>query len=105
MRIRRRLGEAAEEWQRGKEDAGLLYRGARLAEAGEWAAEHPGELNAVEARFLEASQALQQNELAQARQRAEDQARVTTRLRWRSIYLAGALVVAAALAAFSLFSW
>lgn len=53
-RVHAHLIEAAREWT---EDGnrGDLYRGARLASALEWRAEHEPELNATERRFLDAS--------------------------------------------------
>ena len=36
LRVLRRLTEAAQDWHRANRDGGLLYRGARLAEALEW---------------------------------------------------------------------
>ena len=54
-RLHRRLGEAARAWDADGRDAGELYRGARLAAALDWAAEHDRELNATERAFLDAS--------------------------------------------------
>lgn len=105
IRVQRRLIEAADEWQRAGQDAGLLYRGARLAETIEWAATHEGELSAFETSFLRASQALHESELDQARKRAEDQARVAANMRRRALYLAGALAVVAVLAVLSVLFW
>jgi hypothetical protein len=106
LRVQRRLTEAAQEWQRLHRDDGMLYRGARLAEAREWREKHEGHLNAMEREFLDASVALQmreedaekerqRRELAQAQalvreqsQRADDQAKAARRLRRRAILLA-----------------
>jgi len=119
LRLHRGLTEAAQEWMKLEREAGALYRGARLAQALEWSAGHPGQPNALEQEFLEASrsqaereaaerEAARQRELEAARrlaeaqqQRAETQARSASQLRRRAIYLSGALVVAvvAALAA------
>jgi WD40 repeat protein/DNA-binding SARP family transcriptional activator len=68
LRLHRHLTESAEEWARMGEDAGGLYRGARLAQASEWAAEHAGELNLTERHFLAASET---EAAAQARAEAE----------------------------------
>lgn len=105
IRVQRRLIEAAKEWQRTGQDTGLLYRGARLAEAIEWAATHEGELNAFETDFLRASQALHESELDQARKRAKEQELVAANMRRRALYLAGALVVVALLAVVSVLFW
>ena len=80
-------------------DEGVLFRGARLAQAHEWREQHHDDLNDLEREFLDASdarqvreaaaeQARQRRELEQAQalaaaqqQRAEEQARATKRLR------------------------
>jgi WD40 repeat protein/DNA-binding SARP family transcriptional activator/energy-coupling factor transporter ATP-binding protein EcfA2 len=54
-RLHRHLTQAAREWREGGRDRAELYRGARLASALEWRAEHEPELNAVEQQFLDAS--------------------------------------------------
>jgi WD40 repeat protein len=54
-RLHHHLRAAAREWNAGGRDPGELYRGARLTAAQEWAAEHDGELNALERGFLEDS--------------------------------------------------
>lgn len=105
IHIHRRLTEAAGEWQRSGRDEDLLFRGARLAEAGEWSQAHSGDLNALELAFLQESQSLHQSELDLARRRAEEQAQVAARMRRRSIYLAGALLAAAALLVAALLLW
>ena len=60
LRLHRRLTEAAQEWARLDEDAGLLYRGALLAQTHEWAAAHPTDLNPQESAFLEAGRAAEE---------------------------------------------
>jgi tetratricopeptide (TPR) repeat protein len=55
LRTHRRLTEAAQEWKTTGRDPSILYTGARLAVAREWAASHPGDPNALEAAFLAAS--------------------------------------------------
>ena len=47
-RLHHQLSAAAREWDAGGRDPGELYRGARLAAALDWAAEHEPELNAIE---------------------------------------------------------
>lgn len=78
IRLHRRLAEAAREWQRLGRDDGVLYRGARLAQALEWRERGGSEPNPLEREFLDESLALRQREeTAEAeRQRRElEQAR------------------------------
>ncbi|MFF0445141.1 helix-turn-helix domain-containing protein [Streptomyces sp. NPDC004609] len=86
--IHRRLTEAADAWAELGRDAGVLYRGTRLAVAREWAGRggRLGELNAVERDFLEASTALEDAERAAA-------ARRNRQLRWLSAGLAMLLLL------------
>jgi Protein kinase domain len=55
-RVHRHLIEAAKDWEARGGDPGDLYRGARLAAALDWAAEHPSDPNELEQTFLGASQ-------------------------------------------------
>jgi WD40 repeat protein len=120
LRLQRHMTEAAQEWARMDRDEGGLYRGARLAQAREWAGAHAGELNALEREFLDASQALaereaverearRQRELEAAQRlaevesrRAEEQSSAAVRLRRRALYLAGAFILALAMAGIAL---
>jgi WD40 repeat protein/transcriptional regulator with XRE-family HTH domain len=115
LRLHRHLTEAAQEWDALGGDEGSLYRGARLAQAAEWAAAHPETVNEQERVFLEASQALaeseerereaqRQRELAAARQLAEaervragEEEHANQRLRRRAALLAIVLVIASGL--------
>ena len=54
-RVHSHLTHAAREWREGGRDRAELYRGARLASALEWRAQHEPELNAAEQQFLDAS--------------------------------------------------
>ena len=54
-RLHHQLGDAARAWDADARDPGALYRGARLASALDWAADHDPELNATERAFLDAS--------------------------------------------------
>jgi WD40 repeat protein/DNA-binding SARP family transcriptional activator len=54
-RLHRNLHSAANEWDAGGRDRGELYRGARLAAARDWAADHDPELAARERTFLHES--------------------------------------------------
>jgi WD40 repeat protein/class 3 adenylate cyclase len=112
LRLHRHLTEAAHEWELLERDAGALYRGAHLAQAREWAILHPNALNAGEKAFLEASNALEQSEIAEreAQQRREleaaqklieTQSRAAQQLRRRAVFLTGAFVLALILAGFA----
>jgi WD40 repeat protein/transcriptional regulator with XRE-family HTH domain len=128
LRLHRHLTEAAREWAAMDRQVDLLHRGARLAQALEWAEDHADEMNPLESEFLDASQAWaeheaaerelqRQRELEAARKlaeaekerarlesrRAEEQARAAGQLRKRAVYLAGALVVALGMALVALF--
>ncbi|MDX1436792.1 MAG: helix-turn-helix domain-containing protein [Anaerolineales bacterium] len=123
LRLHRHLTEAAKEWDSLARDPGSLYRGARLAQALEWASAHPGHLNPLEHAFLDASKALAESEvlereaqrqreietayrLAEAEGlRADEQLRASRRLRQRAVFLALALVAAGLLAAVALLFW
>ena len=65
LRLHRHLTEAAQEWESLGRDPGGLYRGARLAQALEWSNYHRDDLNILETSFLEASQALENQEAAE----------------------------------------
>jgi WD40 repeat protein/DNA-binding SARP family transcriptional activator len=84
-RLHRRVTDAARDWDATGHDAGELYRGARLASALDWAAEHGGELNLLEREFLGESRLVSERE-------AERSRRVNRRLR---TLLAGAVAILA----------
>lgn len=123
LRLHRRLTEAAQEWDASGRDPGILYRGARLAQAAEWAQAHPDDVNLLEREFLVASQALLEKEnlereaqrqreleavqrLAETeRARAEEQSHSSRRLRLRAVYLTIALLAVGALAVTVFFFW
>jgi WD40 repeat protein len=116
LHTHRQLTEAAETWEQNSYDSSYLYRGVRLAQAGEWVGAHASDLNELERAFLEASQAAakarereqeqaRQRELAQAQalaeaehQRAEVQIRSSQRLRWLAMGLAVVFLLAVAAA-------
>ncbi|HEX9014198.1 MAG TPA: hypothetical protein VF813_11795, partial [Anaerolineaceae bacterium] len=120
LRLHRRLTEAALGWQTLDREPGELLRGVRLAQALEWRSAHPGQLNAVETAFLEASQAeavrdaserdaQHSRELESARQlaevntrRAREQEQTSRRLRWLAGGLGVFLIIAVILGAFFL---
>jgi WD40 repeat protein/transcriptional regulator with XRE-family HTH domain/energy-coupling factor transporter ATP-binding protein EcfA2 len=121
LRLHRHLTESAGEWESRGRDRAELYRGARLAQAREWAQSNLGRLNPSERIFLQASveqeerDALEREEqrrraletaqkLAETeRQRAEEGASSASQLRKRALYLAGAFVVAFLMALAALF--
>ncbi|MGW0549021.1 nSTAND1 domain-containing NTPase, partial [Streptomyces altiplanensis] len=90
--VHQQLAEAAAEWVREGRDAGLLYRGTRLAAAREWADRtgRRAELTGQEAEFLDACRAEEAN-----RQQAE---RRQARTHRRLLALLTALLVLALLA-------
>jgi DNA-binding SARP family transcriptional activator/WD40 repeat protein len=93
-RLHHHLIGAARAWRDSERDTAELYRGARLAAALEWAAEHDTELNELEREFLEKSQAASERE-------AERQRRANRRLRTLLAgvgLLLGVAVVAAVMA-------
>lgn len=110
--LHRHLTVAAQEWEAMDRDPGELYRGARLAQAKEWAAANSGELNLLEHEFLLASkseeeqeqakrEAQRQRELESARKlveierkRADDQAKSGRRLRFLLAGLSLVLIIA-----------
>ncbi len=65
LRLHRHLTETAQEWETLGRDPGGTYRGARLAQALEWAEIHREDLNPLESGFLEASRRLANQELAE----------------------------------------
>jgi WD40 repeat protein len=92
--LHRHLIGAAREWEAAGRDPGELYRGARLTGALDWGRTHHGDLNQLEREFLDASQAAAEREVADARRRAEREARTSRRLRRLLVGLAGMLVLA-----------
>ena len=76
LRTHRRLTEAAHEWDHAGCEPSLLFAGARLATAREWAESHPGELSPLEVDFLaaglEAERKKKADEVAAARQLADE---------------------------------
>ena len=86
-RLRGHLSPAARDWEAKGRPAEDLYRGARLAAALTWAADHNDQLVAVERDFLAAAHATSDAELARER-------RARRRTRRLAAALAGALAVA-----------
>jgi WD40 repeat protein len=107
--LHRRLISAAREWQAAGRDPGELYRGARLTGALDWAREHDADLNALERQYLDASRAAAEHEVADARRRAEQEARrarrearISRRLRAALAGLAVVLLLALVASGFAL---
>jgi WD40 repeat protein/DNA-binding SARP family transcriptional activator len=100
--LHRHLIGAAREWEAAGRDPGELYRGARLTGALDWAREHHADLNQLEREFLDASRAAAEREVADARRRAEREARTSRRLRGLLAGLAAVLVLALAASGFAL---
>ena len=73
-RLHQHLIGASQEWRGSGHDPAELYRGARLASALDWAAEHDPELNELEREFLDESGAASERE-------AQRQRRTNRRLR------------------------
>lgn len=90
QRLRSHLINSAKEWDSSGRDTGELYRGARLATALDWTAEHNLELNELERSFLMTSR--------DASQREVDRQRRTNRRLRGLLAGAGALLVVAVLA-------
>ena len=109
LRLHRHLTDSAHEWEAREHDVSELYRGARLAQAREWADANEGSLNESERAFLTVSieqeqhdalerEAQSQRELEAAQKLAATEHRAASRLRQRAFYLAGAFVLALVLA-------
>jgi WD40 repeat protein/transcriptional regulator with XRE-family HTH domain len=105
LRLHRHLTESVHEWEARSHDISELYRGARLAQAREWADANEERLNESERAFLTASieqehhdslerEVQHQRELEAAQKLAESEHRAASRLRQRAFYLAGAFVLA-----------
>ncbi|HEX5837996.1 MAG TPA: hypothetical protein VFY26_09195 [Anaerolineales bacterium] len=115
--LHRHLTEAAYEWQRRGHDVSELYRGARLAQAREWALTHEEKLNAAEQAFLTASmeqvehdalerERQRQRELEAAQRLAETERRSARRLRLRNRLITAIGAVALVLAGLAVtFAW
>jgi WD40 repeat protein/transcriptional regulator with XRE-family HTH domain/energy-coupling factor transporter ATP-binding protein EcfA2 len=110
--LHRHLTESAHDWEARGHDPAELYRGARLAQAREWASVNEERLNAQERAFIAASidqeehdalehEAQRQRELEAAQKlaatekaRAQEQASSIKRLHRGRVFLTGALAVA-----------
>jgi WD40 repeat protein len=88
-RLHQHLIAAAREWRHSDRDPAELYRGARLAGALDWGAEHDSELNELERGFLDEGRAA--SERAAERQRRSVR-RLRTLLAGVGVLLAAAVV-------------
>lgn len=123
LRLQRQLTEAAQEWSEAEREPEVLFRGARLAQARDWANSHADDMNAQEREFLAASieysereaaerEAARQRELEAAqklavteRLRAEEGLKSTQRLKHRAILMGVIGAIASILAALALIAW
>ena len=99
--LHRHLITTSHDWDQGGRDPGELYRGARLTGTLEWAGDHDADLNQLEREYLDASRAAAEQEMAEARrradqeaQRARHEARISRRLRAALAGLAAVLLLA-----------
>ena len=93
-RLRRHITQAATEWDAAGRDRGELYRGARLAAALDWTADHALDVNELEREFVTESREASEQETKRAR-------RTNRRLR---VLLAGVAVLLAAAVAGGIFA-
>jgi WD40 repeat protein/tRNA A-37 threonylcarbamoyl transferase component Bud32 len=88
-RLRRHITQAATEWDAAARDQGELYRGARLAAALDWTADHALDLNELEREFVTQSREVTEQEAKRARR---------TNRRLRALLGGVAVLLAAAVA-------
>ncbi|MET0400061.1 MAG: TIR domain-containing protein [Longimicrobiaceae bacterium] len=80
IRVERRLMDDAAEWERLKRDPDALLRGARLAEAEQWAAENGDDLRPREREFLAASVEARDRAAREAEERRQRELEMARRL-------------------------
>jgi WD40 repeat protein/tRNA A-37 threonylcarbamoyl transferase component Bud32 len=88
-RLRRHITRAATEWDAAGRDQGELYRGARLAAALDWSADHALDVNELEREFVTESREASEKETKRVRR---------TNRRLRGLLAGVALLLAAAVA-------
>ena len=88
-RLRRHITQAATEWDAAGRDQGELYRGARLAAALDWTADHALDVNELEREFV-----------TESREASEQETKRVTRTnrRLRGLLAGGAVMLVAAVA-------
>lgn len=94
LRTRAELGREAADWEAGERNASYLLHAGRLGTFDEWADRHPGELDALEQQFLQASREA-------AREQLQGVRRTNRRLRRLAGGLAAVLVLALAATGFA----
>jgi len=96
LRVHRHLAQATQEWEMMLHDPNALYRGARLAQALEWAKTNADDISAREREFLDASKQVAEREgqsLAEAEtRRAEEEHRAAMQWRQRAFYFGVAMI-------------
>ena len=88
-RLRRHITQAAAEWDTAGRDQGELFRGARLAAALDWTADHALDINELEREFVTESREASEQEAKRARR---------TNRRLRALLAGAALLLVAAVA-------
>ena len=88
-RLRRHITQAATEWAAAGRDQGELYRGARLAAALDWTADHALDVNELEREFVTESREASEKETKRVRR---------TNRRLRGLLVGVAVLLAAAVA-------
>ncbi len=123
LRTHRQLTDASMDWLATEREPGILFRGARLAQAREWADAHPEDLNVQEQEFLAASVSLGEREASERearhrreldtiqrladteRQQKEERLNSAQRLKRRSILISLVSILAVMVTIFGIFSW
>jgi WD40 repeat protein/transcriptional regulator with XRE-family HTH domain len=123
LRLHRQLTLATQEWLAAEREPDLLYRGAHLVQAREWAISHMDDMNTEEREFLDSSisslereaaekEAQYRRELETARrladtekQRTEEKLQSAQRLRIRSILITVVVTLAIIMTIFAVFAW
>ncbi len=88
-KLRRHITQAATEWESAGRDQGELYRGARLAAALDWTADHSLDVNELEREFVTESREASEKETKRVRR---------TNRRLRGLLVGVAVLLAAAVA-------
>lgn len=103
LRLQRHLAHAAQEWEVMLRDSSALYRGARLAQALEWAKTNADLTSTREREFLDASNQAaecEEQRLAEVEtRRAEEEHRAAMQWRQRAFYFAAAMILMTIIAA------
>lgn len=80
LRLHRHLTESAHEWEARRHDPSELYRGARLAQAREWAENNREKLNKLEGAFLAASIEREEREVLERERQRQHELEAARRL-------------------------